>query len=56
MFDRALDPEHENGLRLMQWNGTVLEPFVAPAIGQSVELPADGLFPTLLRDALTMTP
>lgn len=52
-FDRPLNAR---GLRLLQWDGRHLVPFVAPAVGGSVELPADGFFPTLLRDALTMTP
>jgi len=44
------------GVRLMQWTGHALEPFVAPPVGGSVELPSGGFVPNMVRHALTMTP
>ena len=53
---RFEDPLGAPGTRFFEWNGRQLVPFVAPATGQRTTLPADGFFPTLLRNALTMTP
>lgn len=44
------------GLRVLQWNGHALEPFVAPGLGRTIGLPEGGFVPNVVRHALTMTP